>query len=191
MPVLHINITPIGAVRATRMQVVSGKNKAYLRYDAYKNQIRAAFNELGHHKLDGAVRINSMVFGLPIPKYAAKSVKSGQIHTMKPDADNLIKGVMDALNGYAWEDDNRVYEVRHLVKTYDATPFLLIDYEEVGPLPDFQLKAIENAKKAREKKNGDTSKGSNDVGGTIRARPRHSGATTRKTKRRRIRETSR
>ena len=33
-------------------------------------------------------------------------------HTIKPDLDNLAKGVMDALNGVAWHDDSQVDNIQ-------------------------------------------------------------------------------
>jgi Holliday junction resolvase RusA-like endonuclease len=32
----------------------------------------------------------------------------GRPFTVKPDADNIAKAVLDALNGFAWEDDAQV-----------------------------------------------------------------------------------
>lgn len=41
----------------------------------------------------------------------AKSNKSTQ-HTKTPDADNLIKAVLDSLNGVAWKDDAQIWSIR-------------------------------------------------------------------------------
>lgn len=38
-------------------------------------------------------------------------------HTKRPDADNAMKIVLDALNGVAWKDDAQVYDAR-ITKTY-------------------------------------------------------------------------
>lgn len=32
-------------------------------------------------------------------------------HTRLPDLDNLLKGTMDALTGFAWKDDSRVFDI--------------------------------------------------------------------------------
>jgi Holliday junction resolvase RusA-like endonuclease len=50
--------------------------------------------------------------------------------TTKPDGDNLIKCVLDALNGYAWKDDSQVYRITFL-KKYGTEPRteITINYE--------------------------------------------------------------
>ena len=49
--------------------------------------------------------------------------------TVKPDADNIIKVVLDALNGLAWEDDRQVTAVS-CSKVYRMDEFLLIQIKE-------------------------------------------------------------
>lgn len=51
---------------------------------------------------------------MPIPSsWSVKRTQealAGQIkHTVKPDWDNLGKGISDALNDIAWKDDSQVY----------------------------------------------------------------------------------
>ena len=55
-------------------------------------------------------------FGMPIPKSTTKKRKIQMIercigHTKKPDLDNLIKSVLDALNGVAFEDDSQIMRI--------------------------------------------------------------------------------
>ena len=57
-----------------------------------------------------------IVFYLPIPKSVNKKKRAemldGKIkHTKKPDIDNLIKSVLDALNGIAYSDDSKIIKV--------------------------------------------------------------------------------
>ena len=74
--------------------------------------------------------IVNLVFGMPIPKSTSKS-KAEQMaqgiirHTKKPDADNLAKAVMDALNGVAGEDDSQVVRVS-IFKKYAKEPYVYI-----------------------------------------------------------------
>lgn len=52
----------------------------------------------------------SIVFHMPRPKSVAKS----EIwHIKRPDIDNLIKAVLDAVNDTKiWEDDSQIYEIK-------------------------------------------------------------------------------
>lgn len=61
------------------------------------------------------VKVDVIAF-FPIPQRATKAqrdgMRSGQIlPTRKPDADNILKLVLDALNGMAWHDDAQVVDV--------------------------------------------------------------------------------
>lgn len=63
---------------------------------------------------------------MPIPtSWSARrrqEALEGQIkHTVKPDWDNLGKGISDALNGVAWKDDSQVYW-SNVRKTYGENP---------------------------------------------------------------------
>lgn len=58
-----------------------------------------------------AVRIDAYE---PLPVSRPKRIAS-EPNTFKPDADNILKLVMDAMNGTVWVDDSQVAEV-HVVK---------------------------------------------------------------------------
>ena len=71
--------------------------------------------------LAGAVFVHIIAF-MPIPKSYTKAQKNAirckfLLPTKKPDADNIGKVVMDALNGIAYEDDKQVVDL-HVVKEY-------------------------------------------------------------------------
>ena len=55
--------------------------------------------------------------------------------TVKPDMDNILKAVKDALNKIAWRDDAQVTEFSRLGKYYSDTPRLEIDIEVIDKLP--------------------------------------------------------
>ena len=55
-------------------------------------------------------------FYLPIPtstsKKKAELMRTGEIrHAKKPDLDNLIKQICDAMNGVVWKDDSQVVRI--------------------------------------------------------------------------------
>lgn len=66
-----------------------------------------------------------------IPKSASKKVRASMIDgrispTKKPDVDNVIKIVLDALNGFAWHDDAQVVDLS-VSKIYtDREPFVQV-----------------------------------------------------------------
>ena len=66
-----------------------------------------------------------------IPKSASKKARAamlgGQTYpTKKPDMDNVVKIVLDALNGFAWHDDAQVIDL-HISKTYtEREPFVRV-----------------------------------------------------------------
>ena len=85
--------------------------------------------------LTGAVKL-SIQFYLPIPKSWPETKKQaamdGQIvPTTKPDVDNLLKAIMDALNGgIGYNDDKQVVEII-AEKQYSDNPRTEIELEEL------------------------------------------------------------
>jgi Holliday junction resolvase RusA-like endonuclease len=71
----------------------------------------------------------------PIPKSASKKLQakmlSGAVRpTKKPDCDNIIKAVLDALNGVAYYDDSQVVKIC-IRKRYDTNPRTIIEIIEL------------------------------------------------------------
>lgn len=63
---------------------------------------------------EGPVQIE-VVCTFAIPKSWSKAKRAAQMHRphcQKPDGDNLLKAVKDALNRIAWRDDGQVYDAR-------------------------------------------------------------------------------
>jgi Holliday junction resolvase RusA-like endonuclease len=68
-------------------------------------------------------------FCFPIPKSVKKDDRRFMVsapHTRKPDIDNLLKLIKDALNGIAWLDDSCVARV-YASKCYDYEPSCSIE----------------------------------------------------------------
>lgn len=72
----------------------------------WEEAVRAAYLEAGGTVHEGPVSVRIDV-ERPLPKSAPKRVASAP-DTLRPDADNVAKGVLDALNGAAWADDSQV-----------------------------------------------------------------------------------
>lgn len=101
----------------------------------YENLVKLAWQEAGHPMLEGEL---FAVIGayFPIPKSASKKeraqMEAGLVgHTHKPDADNVAKCVLDALNGVAYQDDAAITHLS-IVKAYSATPRCEVYFME-GP----------------------------------------------------------
>lgn len=75
-------------------------------------EVRKAFKAAnpGFEPLTGAVGVSIEVMR-KLPKGRPKRVLS-EPDTMKPDADNIAKAVLDALNGAAWLDDSQVVHLK-------------------------------------------------------------------------------
>lgn len=76
-------------------------------------------------QLTGAITLVLRAY-YPIPQSWPQSKKAkalcGLIQPMvKPDADNVVKIIADALNGLAWQDDKQITEIR-ASKEYSAMP---------------------------------------------------------------------
>lgn len=85
--------------------------------------------------LDGALNL-SVVFLLPRPKSMVwkKRPMPRWWHTTRPDADNLLKSVKDALNGLCWRDDSQVsvVKVTKLYASGEETPGAEVTISELS-----------------------------------------------------------
>ena len=75
-----------------------------------------------------------------IPKSASRKTRaamlSGQNYpTKKPDVDNVIKIVLDALNGFAWHDDAQVVLLQVTKEYTEHEPFVRVQVTEYQDVP--------------------------------------------------------
>lgn len=114
---------------------------AYTPHDTvtYENLVKVCFkDEYPDHKMiDSGTAIECTIlafFGIPKSvsmKKRAKMLGGEIVPTKKPDADNIIKIVCDALNGIAYKDDSQIFSVT-FTKKYSDTPrvFCSLRYED-------------------------------------------------------------
>lgn len=101
----------------------------------YERLIADAYKEQAQYKFERDQALNVKIsFGMPIPKSTTRTIRAQMIdglmkHTKKPDVDNLIKSVLDALNGIAWEDDAQIVKVS-ATKEYSIEPYVCICINE-------------------------------------------------------------
>jgi Holliday junction resolvase RusA-like endonuclease len=86
-------------------------------------------------QLEGPVRIHIKAY-FPIPKSVSKRKKeemiAGKIRPVKkPDMDNIIKIIADALNGLAYRDDSQIVECT-IEKYFSDEERVEIEIEEVS-----------------------------------------------------------
>jgi len=98
----------------------------------YEESIRSAFkeSEMGHIAiLDKPAQVFVSAWFKP-PTRLRKADRQRAIdfstpHTRKPDGDNILKAVCDALNGLAWDDDSQVY-FANVAKYHSEREYLLV-----------------------------------------------------------------
>ncbi len=101
----------------------------------YEQLVKLAYREqCGFIKLDGAIKASILV-SVKTPKSMLKrnqiDAMEGRLKpTKKPDCDNIIKIILDALNGEAYVDDRLITEV-HIAKKYGNSDGVLIELEEI------------------------------------------------------------
>ena len=67
--------------------------------------------------LDGPLHLE-VTFYMPIPKFKAKKIQSGQYHHIIPDLDNLTKWICDICNEVVYKDDAIISSI-NAKKIYD------------------------------------------------------------------------
>ncbi len=103
----------------------------------YKDYIKlAAANQMqGKTPLEGPLELSVRIYR-PIPsgmsKKRAAAAERGEIRpTTKPDLDNYLKAIKDALKGICWRDDSQVVAYREpFGKYYSAKPRVEVDVFE-------------------------------------------------------------
>lgn len=103
--------------------------------EAHKLAVRTAYRRATVHRAPSERPIGVRVSTTrPLPKSAPKR-RDGEADTHKPDADNVLKLVLDALNGLAWVDDCQVIDA-HIVKmprvrgADERTHVIVFEFEE-------------------------------------------------------------
>lgn len=126
MPELRFRVItdPVAKARP-RVAIRGGHAHAYTPAKTQEAEwrIREAFAATfpNHQVWPGPVRLHVTAW-LAMPKSIPKKHRSSALPTRRPDCDNYLKTVLDALNGVAFLDDSQVVTV-HLAKRYvDGEP---------------------------------------------------------------------
>jgi Holliday junction resolvase RusA-like endonuclease len=127
---MFLSIIPVSYVRTTQRQKFV--DSTYHKYFAYKQKIQDLVKDKIKTKFEGPISL-LVTFYMPIPKSGkskGKEVKEGQFHTSTKDLDNLIKGLLDSLNGITFTDDKQVCQI-HGEKVYSQNPGIAFEIWEL------------------------------------------------------------
>ena len=138
---LHLIVSgePVGQPRH-KVCTIGGRARMYLPtkhpVHAYKAAIRAAFIQATGQwdMIEGPVHVGIHVWFVMPASWSKKKRAShaGQYHAQKPDADNVVKAVLDALTDcYAWRDDSQVASVQVIKRWAGQEPTTLIEIVEL------------------------------------------------------------
>jgi Holliday junction resolvase RusA-like endonuclease len=99
---------------------------------SYENLVRLAYqaNANGRAPAKGSVKMTIVAY-MPMPKAWTEKKRVGMhglYHTKKVDLDNVIKSVLDGLDGVAFDDDAQVSQIT-AYKFYGMVPGLEVTIE--------------------------------------------------------------
>ncbi|QTH44934.1 RusA family crossover junction endodeoxyribonuclease [Cohnella sp. LGH] len=121
-----------------RASTVSGHVRLYdpAKSRDYKDYVRLAAAEHAPSKLlEGPLAVMVTAYR-SIPKSFSKkkaaAAEAGEVYPIsKPDADNYLKGVKDALKGVMWVDDSQVVDA-YARKRYSFKPRIEVKIRQIG-----------------------------------------------------------
>lgn len=139
---LHIPGQPQGKGRARSARLPNGQTIHYTpaKTRTYEGMIRTqAISAVGDQNPTESPVMLTLLCGYQIPKswprWKRDMALAGQIvPTVKPDTDNVLKAVKDALNSVVWRDDCQVVSTIK-DKIYTDNPFVSIEVATVDAHP--------------------------------------------------------
>jgi len=136
---VKVNFVIQGKVQAKqrpRFNRYSGKTYTPNETIAYENWVKTCYLEKYKDKelMEKPLRVTIKAY-FEIPKSTSKKRKQQMMDNeilpmVKPDTDNIAKGVLDSLNGIAYKDDKQVVELI-VNKYYNNTPYVSVMIEEI------------------------------------------------------------
>ena len=129
-----VNGEPVPQPRA-RISTRGGFGRAYVPsahpIHEYRAAIAAAAVAAGVTRSAGHVRmLIHCVFVRPKSHFLKSGLRATAPKFLKSDTDNLLKGIMDALTGIAYEDDRQVGDER-LIKSWGLESFTRVEIDEI------------------------------------------------------------
>jgi Holliday junction resolvase RusA-like endonuclease len=119
--------TPVAQGRP-RFSTQGGFTKAYdpAKSKDFKKYVKLVASEhRPDHLLDGPLKMEVKIYKSILKSFSKKKTQQAEDGiirpTTKPDVDNYVKGVKDALNSVIWKDDSQVVDLV-VSKWYSETP---------------------------------------------------------------------
>lgn len=103
------------------------------KYQDYKDYLKYYLTSLNLNKFEDKSLFLNIVFNIQIPNSFSKKKKlelNGTYVIKKPDIDNYLKSVMDAMNSIVYKDDSQIASIS-IIKKYvidNANTEIEIDY---------------------------------------------------------------
>lgn len=118
-----------------RLNMYTGKVYTPTNTKDYENLIREYFKIKYHRNeiLKGRIKVTIVAY-FAVPKSTSKKDRENMLlgnisPTKKPDIDNIVKIVLDALNKYVFEDDNQITKL-DVEKVYAEQEKVYVAIEE-------------------------------------------------------------
>lgn len=140
---LTVHHEPIGQPRP-RARVLPGPKPIATMYDdkkhpvtGFKQAIRDAAQAAGIVCSEKPISLSfTAIFPRPQSLVWKTKPMPRRLHTSKPDFDNVLKAILDALNGIAWKDDAQVcgmFQSRKWIADGSEQPHVVIEWYEEDP----------------------------------------------------------
>lgn len=131
--------SPIGQGRP-KFSTINGHAKAYdpeksRNYKAYVRLLATqAMKDSGFTMIEGPCSLDILAF-FEVPKSKSKKFREAALEgrerpTKKPDIDNIVKALQDALNGLAYKDDSSIVYLS-VAKCYSEIPRVEVILREI------------------------------------------------------------
>jgi len=108
-----------------RIGTVGGKARAFTpaKTVAYEGMVALAGQEAmaGTPPMTGPVRLTVVAYFPIAASWSKRKKAEAKWHTSRPDGDNILKAIGDALNAVCWADDSQIVDAR-VRKLYGEIP---------------------------------------------------------------------
>ncbi len=118
-----------------RMNTYTGRAYTPTKTKNYEYLVRQLFvYKYPHFKIiEGRIKVTIIAY-FDIPKSTSKKKEAEMLQgnispTKKPDIDNIVKIILDALNKFAFKDDTQITKLE-VEKIYSETPKVYVKIEE-------------------------------------------------------------